>query len=49
MTIRQVREEIDAAYHRGVEDGRDSVSALPVLLAGMVAGALSMVVWLQLI
>lgn len=38
----RVREEIDAAYDRGFNDGRDSISALPLALISAVSGALSM-------
>lgn len=42
------RKEMDAAYRRGFEEGRDSISALPVLLVGVVLGALSVGAWVAL-
>lgn len=45
----RARVEIDAAYLRGVDDGRDSISVLPIVLVGAVSGALAMLGFLQLI
>lgn len=46
--LQRTREEIDAAYTRGFNDGRDSISALPVLLVGAVSGALAMLAFVTL-
>lgn len=44
-TVMVTRKEIDRAYQRGFDDGRDSTSALPALLVGAVSGAFGMLAW----